>query len=126
MFIRHSFTNSAVQELSRGFVSMLGASYPDRSRWFMRWFGPETRRWLGIFAVVALLGSRLSWAGESDARALIQQAFDFHQKGQFSEALPLLRRAHELAPDDYFVNLLLGIDSLRTGQAKSAVPFLKK
>ncbi|HXF14679.1 MAG TPA: tetratricopeptide repeat protein [Terriglobales bacterium] len=92
----------------------------------MQWLGPEMRRWLGILAFVALLGVRCSSAGEANAKDLIQQAFDFHQKGQFSEALPLLHRAHDLAPEDYFVNLLLGIDSLRTGQAKTAVPFLKK
>jgi tetratricopeptide (TPR) repeat protein len=92
----------------------------------MQWFGPETRRWLGILAVVAILGSHASSAGESNLQILVQQAFDFHQKGQFSEALPLLRRAYELAPQDYFVNLLLGIDSLRTGEPKVAIPFLKK
>jgi tetratricopeptide (TPR) repeat protein len=92
----------------------------------MQWFGPETRRWLGILAVLAVLGLGYSSAGEADTKALIQQAFDFHQKGQFSEALLLLHRAHDLAPGDYFVNLLLGIDSLRTGQPKAAVPFLKK
>ena len=104
---------------------MLGASYPDRSGvGFMQWFGPETRRWLGILAVVALLGDCSSSATEQKAQNLVQQAFDLHQKGQFSEALPLLYRAYELAPQDYFVNLLLGIDSLRTGQVKTAVPFL--
>lgn len=92
----------------------------------MQWFGPETRRWLGILAVVALLASRYSSAGDAAAQILVKQAFDFHQKGQYSQALPLLQRAHDLAPDDYFVNLLLGIDSLRTGQPKTAVPFLKQ
>lgn len=92
----------------------------------MRSLGAETRRWLGICAFAALLGARYSSAGEANAKDLTQQAFDFHQKGQFSEALPLLYRAHDLAPENYFVNLLLGIDFLRTGQAKKAVPFLKK
>jgi tetratricopeptide (TPR) repeat protein len=93
---------------------------------FMQWFGPETRRWLRILAFVAVLGSGYSSAGEDDVKGLVQQAFDLHQNGRFADALPLLHRAHDLAPDDYFVNLLLGIDSLRTGQAKTAVPFLKK
>jgi tetratricopeptide (TPR) repeat protein len=92
----------------------------------MQWFGPETRRWVGILAVVAILGSHASSAGESNLQTLVQQAFDFHQKGQFSEALPLLHRAYELAPQDYFVNLLLGIDSLRTGEPRVATPFLKR
>jgi tetratricopeptide (TPR) repeat protein len=92
----------------------------------MKWFGPETRRWIGILAALMLLGSPYGSAGEAGAKTLLQQAFDFHQKGEFSEALPLLHRAYDLAPEDYFVNLLLGIDSLRTGQAKTAVPFLKR
>ena len=92
----------------------------------MKWLAPETRRWIGILAALMLLGSRYGSAGEADAKTLLQQAFDFHQKGRFSEALPLLHRAYDLAPEDYFVNLLLGIDSLRIGQAKTAVPFLKK
>src|SRR6185312_16105712 len=92
----------------------------------MKWFEPEIRRWIGILAALMLLGSPYGSAGEADAKTLLQQAFDFHQKGEFSEALPLLHRAYDLAPEDYFVNLLLGIDSLRTGQAKTAVPFLKK
>ena len=92
----------------------------------MQWFGPETRRWLGILAFVALVGARYGSAEDADAKTLLQQAFDFHQKGQFSEALPLLHRAHHLAPQDYFVNLLLGIDSLRTGQATTAIPFLQQ
>jgi tetratricopeptide (TPR) repeat protein len=63
---------------------------------------------------------------QQDLKSLVQQAFDFHRKGQFAEALPLLRRAYHLDPNDYLVNLLLGIDSLRTGQPDSAVLYLKK
>jgi tetratricopeptide (TPR) repeat protein len=81
---------------------------------------------IGIIALVLVLGCRFSFAGEQDVKSLVQQAFDLHQKGEFAEALPLLHHAHRLAPEDYFVNLLLGIDSLRTGQTKLAVPFLKK
>jgi predicted Zn-dependent protease len=36
----------------------------------------------------------------------------------------MLERARSLQPSDYFVNLLLGIDLLRTGKAAKAVPFL--
>jgi tetratricopeptide (TPR) repeat protein len=59
-------------------------------------------------------------------KALVQEAFALHQKGEFSAALPVLRRAYALEPSDYFVNLLLGIDLLRTGQPEDAVPHLKK
>jgi tetratricopeptide (TPR) repeat protein len=61
-----------------------------------------------------------------DLKSLVQQAFDFHQRGEFTQALPLLRRAHTLDPNDYFVNLLLGIDTLRTGDSPAAIPFLKQ
>jgi tetratricopeptide (TPR) repeat protein len=64
--------------------------------------------------------------GAEDLKSLVQRAFDLHQQGKFSEALPLLHRAYALEPEDYFVNLLLGIDSLRTGEPGTAVPFLKK
>jgi tetratricopeptide (TPR) repeat protein len=81
---------------------------------------------LRIFALIAVLGCCCSAPAAQDLESLVQRAFDFHQKGQFAEALPLLRRAYTLDPNDYFVNLLLGIDSLRTGQTKTAIPFLKK
>ncbi len=63
---------------------------------------------------------------KEDLKTLVQQAFDLHQKGQFAQALPVLRRAYALDANDYFVNLLLGIDSLRTGEAAAAIPFLKQ
>ena len=65
-------------------------------------------------------------AEEEGFKTLVQQAFDHHQRGDFKAALPLLRRAYAMQPNDYFVNLLLGIDSLRTGEAKASVPYLKK
>jgi tetratricopeptide (TPR) repeat protein len=89
-------------------------------------FGPEMGCWFQILAFIAVLGSCSCAAVEQDLKSLVQRAFDLHQEGKFSEALPLLHRAYALEPDDYFVNLLLGIDSLRTGQPKSAVPFLRK
>ncbi len=89
-------------------------------------FGWDKNRGLQILALMAVLGCCSSAPAEQDLKSLVQRAFDLHQKGQFAEALPLLHRAYTLEPNDYFVNLLLGIDSLRTGQAKAAVPYLKK
>ena len=83
------------------------------------------RKRLVFLLLVALLGSG-SNAPAQDVHSLVQQAFTLHQKGQFADALPLLRRAYALDPNDYFVNLLLGIDSLRTGSPQIAVPYLKK
>lgn len=87
---------------------------------------PRARVWLGIFAFIVIALAGLSSAAQDEFKPLVQRAFDLHQRGQFAEALPLLRRAYAMQPDDYFVNLLLGIDSLRTGEAKASVPFLRK
>ena len=92
----------------------------------MVFLGPDMGSSLKILLFLAVLGSCSNLAGGQDLKSLVQSAFELHQKGRFSEALPLLQHAHAIDPDDYFVNLLLGIDSLRTGQAKGAVPFLKK
>jgi tetratricopeptide (TPR) repeat protein len=56
---------------------------------------------------------------------LLHQGFQLHQQQRYSEALPLLRRAWQVQPRDYFANLLVGIDLLRTGRGAEAVGFLK-
>lgn len=61
----------------------------------------------------------------SDFDGLLQQGFALHRQGQFEQALPLLRRAQRMRPRDYFVNLLLGIDELRTGHPTQAVTALQ-
>ncbi len=58
-------------------------------------------------------------------RTLLKQGFQLHQESRFAEAIPALLRAHKLEPLDYFANLLLGIDLLRTGRAAEAVPYLQ-
>jgi Flp pilus assembly protein TadD len=73
-----------------------------------------------------LIATVLHAVDDEQFKMLMQRAFDLHQQGNFSAALPLLHRAYTIEPDDYFVNLLLGIDSLRTGQVTGAVPYLKK
>jgi len=55
----------------------------------------------------------------------LHRGFHFHEQSDYAKAIPLLRSAYKIYPRDYFVNLLLGIDLLRTGQASSAVTFLK-
>ena len=82
--------------------------------------------WFRAIAVCALTASVLYAADEEQFKTLMQNAFDLHQQGNFSAALPLLHRAYTMHPNDYFVNLLLGIDSLRTGQVTGAIPYLKK
>ena len=79
-----------------------------------------------VFVLIATLFAHGYAAAQDNFKPLVQQAFDLHQRGQFSAALPLLRRAYAMQPDDYFVNLLLGIDSLRIGDAQASVRYLKK
>ena len=64
-------------------------------------------------------------AAGDNFKALLQQGFELHQQADFAGAIPVLERARRLQPEDYFVNLLLGIDLLRTGKAKEAVPDLQ-
>jgi tetratricopeptide (TPR) repeat protein len=86
------------------------------------------RRCTVLAAVLALLlpVAAQTRPGDNDFQALLHRGFEFHQREQYSEALPLLQRAWKLQPHDYFVNLLLGIDLLRTGRASECIAFLKE
>jgi predicted Zn-dependent protease len=80
------------------------------------------------FALAALWTTLPSLAQSNNADAfdsLLHQGFDLHQQARFSEAIPVLNKARQLEPNDYFVNLLLGIDLLRTGETAQAVPRLQ-
>jgi tetratricopeptide (TPR) repeat protein len=69
--------------------------------------------------VVAQTGSDAAF------QTLLKQGFNLHQQARFAEAIPVLERAQRLEPNDYFANLLLGIDLLRTGKANEAVSRLE-
>ena len=74
---------------------------------------------------VACLGLFLPAATAQESfESLLRQGFELHQRRQYAQAIPLLERAHRLRPKDYFANLLLGIDYLRSGNAAKALPFL--
>ena len=76
-------------------------------------------------AFVALLGGFLPAAATDDTfDSFLREGFELHQQGRFAQAITPLERAHRLQPEDYFANLLLGIDYLRTGQAHKALSFL--
>ena len=62
---------------------------------------------------------------KDEFRQLLQQGFALHQQAKFVEAIPLLEKARRMEPDDYFANLLLGIDLLRTDKAAEAIGFLQ-
>jgi predicted Zn-dependent protease len=64
-------------------------------------------------------------ADEDAFQTLLKQGFALHEQARFTEAIPLLERARRREPDDYFANLLLGIDLLRTGRTAEAVPRLQ-
>src|ERR1700722_744691 len=55
---------------------------------------------------------------------LLHRAFAFHQQADYKDALPLLQQAWKLDPHNYFVNLLLGIEMLRTGNPGKAIDLL--
>lgn len=74
---------------------------------------------LGTIAATAALAQHSQSVDD-----LLKQGFALHQQARFSEAIPLLERAHQIAPGDYFANLLLGIDLLRTGKPVDAIPHL--
>lgn len=70
-------------------------------------------------------GAGAANASEEQFQALLKQAFGLHQQARFAESIPILERARKLEPQDYFANLLLGIDLLRTGKANEAIPHLE-
>jgi tetratricopeptide (TPR) repeat protein len=63
--------------------------------------------------------------GGGEFERLLKQGFALHQQARYTEAIPILNQARRLEPDDYFANLLLGIDLLRVGKPAEAVPRLE-
>jgi predicted Zn-dependent protease len=58
-------------------------------------------------------------------RGILEQGFALHREARYGEAIPLLEEARRLEPSDYFANLLLGIDLLRTGRSAASVEYLR-
>ncbi|MFC5863671.1 tetratricopeptide repeat protein [Acidicapsa dinghuensis] len=91
---------------------------------------PVSRRIKSLAAVLVLaagVGLAL-WAQGTQAdsfETLLHRGFDFHQQARFGEAIQVLNQARELEPNDYFANLLLGIDLLRIGKPLDAIPRLQ-
>jgi predicted Zn-dependent protease len=76
---------------------------------------------------IAILGVTVAACADeaSQADSLLKQGYELHQQARFAEAVPILEQAKRLAPEDYFVNLVLGIDLLRIGRVEAAVTALK-
>lgn len=100
-----------------------------RRRGFSRRFGPSCSLPVALSILVtflAFLSSFLPVATAEDSfESLLRQGFNLHQQRRYAQAIPPLERAHRLQPNDYFANLLLGIDYLRIGQAVKALSFLE-
>lgn len=71
------------------------------------------------------IAGRAQSAAADDFPSLLEQGFQLHQQARFGEAIPVLEHACRLQPTDYFANLLLGIDLLRTGKAAASIPHLQ-
>lgn len=84
------------------------------------------RRCTVFVILLALLPLAAQQAPDNQFKDLLQRGFQFHQREQYSDALPLLQRAWKQRPQDYFANLLLGIDLLRTGRAAESIAFLQR
>jgi predicted Zn-dependent protease len=82
--------------------------------------------WRLALALFCVLGTLVTASGQENFESLLHQGYDLHQQARFSEAVPILEQAHKLAPQDYFANLLLGIDLLRVGRASEAIAPLQK
>ena len=84
--------------------------------------GFRTTALLSVFICITAVAQS---PGQDDFETLLKQGFELHQRAQFTDAIPLLERARRLEPNNYFANLLLGIDLLRTGKAAEALPRLE-
>lgn len=56
--------------------------------------------------------------------SLLHQGFELHKRQQYHLSIPALERARALRGTDYRVNLLLGVDYLRTERPAKAIEFL--
>jgi tetratricopeptide (TPR) repeat protein len=66
------------------------------------------------------------WSGEDDFETLLRRGFEMHREQRYGQSIPVLERARAVRPGNYSVNLLLGIDYLRSGQPRRALAYLKK
>ena len=85
----------------------------------------ESLRWIRYLVALAVLSASVlaqtrPAPSKEEFESFLHRGFQFHEQSAYDKALPLLQSAYRLQPRDYFVNLLLGIEMLRTGQAGSA------
>jgi tetratricopeptide (TPR) repeat protein len=84
-----------------------------------------------------VLGSALFWistcagvTGQAQSNEgfgdLLREGFALHQQADYARALPLLQRALKMEPHDYYANLLVGIELLRTEKPMAALVYLRE
>jgi Flp pilus assembly protein TadD len=86
----------------------------------MRMVGPGGMWMAAVLAAAFAAGAVAQSPGARSFESLLKAGFALHQQARYSESIPLLDQARALHPDDYFANLLLGIDLLRTGRLEDA------
>lgn len=64
-------------------------------------------------------------AAQESVEELLKESASLGQRADYAEAIATLKKARQLAPRNYRVNLLLGVDLLRSGRAKDAVEPLR-
>ena len=80
---------------------------------------------IGLAVILPVRGQRApAVVGSDDFRSLLNEGFALHQRADYAGALPLLEGARRFRPHDYFVNLLTGIDLIRTGKPEEAIGYL--
>jgi tetratricopeptide (TPR) repeat protein len=78
-----------------------------------------------VLASLPLAALALQTSNKSDNfETLLQRGFELHRQQQYRRSVAVLEQAHALRPEDYFANLLLGIDYLRLAQTERALTFL--
>jgi tetratricopeptide (TPR) repeat protein len=94
--------------------------------------GSRRSRWRSKAAILIgmsflLLGQVVAQVEPADDfRSLLERGFAMHQHADYAGALPLLERAWKLEPHDYFANLLVGIDLLRTDEPAESIAYLEE
>jgi tetratricopeptide (TPR) repeat protein len=94
--------------------------------------GSRRSRWRAKAAILSgmsflLLAQVVAQVEPADEfRSLLERGFAMHQRADYAGALPLLERAWKLKPHDYFANLLVGIDLLRTDEPAESIAYLEE
>ena len=78
--------------------------------------------WTRILATMLVTAAlRIHAAEKQEIAAQLETATALHQRGDYSQSIPLLRRIVESSPRNYVANLLLGEDLLRSGKPQDAL-----